>query len=144
MPLHCSDRGSSTQSWGTLLLESSHPVQRHNKGEPSSISPYLGQTALRRRREANRQASGGRRSGRGSGSPSVSVPACTVGRSREVSADQDWASATQGGAHLSIGPPPAAATPEQIPTLYPKGLSTASYFREGPSATSLPGISRLP
>lgn len=45
MPLHCSDRGSSTQGWGTLLLESSHPVQRHNKGEPSSISPYLGQTA---------------------------------------------------------------------------------------------------
>ena len=48
------------------------------------------------------------------------------------------------GVLTSASDPPPAATPEQIPTLYPKGLSTASYFREGPSATSLPGISRLP
>ena len=39
------NRGSSTQCPRTLLLESSHPLQRHNEGEPTSISPYLGQTA---------------------------------------------------------------------------------------------------
>lgn len=134
-PPHRPDRGSSTQCQGTLLLESSHPCRDTTRESPPPSPP----TWVRRLREANSRASGGRGRGRGSGGPSVSVPACTAGKSREVSADNDWASATR-GCQAQHAPP----APEQILTLCPRGLSAASHFSEGPSATRLPAISRLP